>query len=74
MGESASIVKDLAAGTSSHEVAKRLAQAKRPIVILGADQLKTPEGSALLAYTQELALKVQDKLADKDWKVSFSYC
>ncbi|CAB3230761.1 unnamed protein product [Arctia plantaginis] len=28
-----------------------------------------PEGSALLAYTQELACKLQDKLQDKEWKV-----
>lgn len=69
LGESASIVKDLATGTSNHEVMKRLQSAKRPIVILGADQLKTPEGSALLAYTRELALKLQDKLQDKEWKV-----
>lgn len=62
-------MKDFATGTSAHEVMKRLEQAKRPIVILGADQLKTAEGSALLAYTQELALRLQDKLQDKKWKV-----
>lgn len=62
-------MKDLATGTSSHEVLKRLDSAKRPVVILGADQLNTPEGAALLAYTQELALRLQDKLEDKDWKV-----
>ncbi|KAM3965676.1 NADH dehydrogenase (ubiquinone) 75 kDa subunit [Aphomia sociella] len=69
VGDSASIVKDFATGSSSHEVLKRLESAKRPIVILGADQLKTQEGSALLAYTQELALRLQDKLQDKNWKV-----
>ncbi|XP_030025978.2 LOW QUALITY PROTEIN: NADH-ubiquinone oxidoreductase 75 kDa subunit, mitochondrial [Manduca sexta] len=69
VGDSASIVKDLATGTSAHEVLKRLESAKRPVVILGADQLKTQEGSALLAYTQELALRLQDKLQDKNWKV-----
>ncbi|CAH0725586.1 unnamed protein product, partial [Brenthis ino] len=69
VGDSASIVKDLATGTSSHEVLKRLESAKRPVVILGADQLKTPEGAALLAYTQELSLRLQDKLEDKEWKV-----
>lgn len=69
VGDSASIVKDLASGSSSHEVLKRLESAQRPVVILGADQLKTPEGPALLAYTQELALRLQDKLQDKNWKV-----
>ncbi|XP_059048656.1 NADH-ubiquinone oxidoreductase 75 kDa subunit, mitochondrial isoform X2 [Achroia grisella] len=69
VGDSANIVKDLATGSSSHEVLKRLDSAKRPIVILGADQLKTQEGSALLAYTQELALRLQSKLQDKNWKV-----
>ncbi|XP_072944690.1 NADH-ubiquinone oxidoreductase 75 kDa subunit, mitochondrial [Epargyreus clarus] len=69
VGDSASVVKDLATGTSSHEVQKRLENAKRPVVILGADQLKTDEGPALLAYTQELALRLQDKLEDKKWKV-----
>lgn len=69
VGDSASIVKDLATGTSSHEVLKKLENAKRPVVILGADQLKTPEGAALLAYTQELSLRLQDKLVDKEWKV-----
>ncbi|VVC87237.1 unnamed protein product [Leptidea sinapis] len=69
VGDSASIVKELASGTSNHEVLKRLQSAKRPVLILGADQLKTPEGAALLAYTQELALKLQGKLEDKEWKV-----
>ncbi|KAJ8712444.1 hypothetical protein PYW07_005286 [Mythimna separata] len=69
VGDSASAVKDLATGSSSHEVMKRLEAAKRPVVILGADQLKTPEGAAILAYTQELALRLQDKLEDKKWKV-----
>ncbi|CAH0755904.1 unnamed protein product [Diatraea saccharalis] len=69
VGDSASLVKDLAAGTSSNEVLKRLESAKRPVVILGADQLKTEEGAALLAYTQELALRLQDNLQDKEWKV-----
>ncbi|XP_026321244.1 NADH-ubiquinone oxidoreductase 75 kDa subunit, mitochondrial [Hyposmocoma kahamanoa] len=68
-GDSASIVKDLASGSSSHEVAKRLQAAKRPVVILGADQLKTADGAALLAYTQELAFKLQNNLQDKEWKV-----
>ncbi|XP_049875813.1 NADH-ubiquinone oxidoreductase 75 kDa subunit, mitochondrial [Pectinophora gossypiella] len=67
VGESASIVKDLASG--SHELQKRLQAAKRPVVILGADQLKGPEGPAILAYTQELALKLQENLEDKEWKV-----
>ncbi|XP_047992886.1 NADH-ubiquinone oxidoreductase 75 kDa subunit, mitochondrial [Leguminivora glycinivorella] len=69
VGDDASIVKDLASGSSSHAILKRLEQAKRPVVILGADQLKGAEGAALLAHTQELALKLQDKLADKEWKV-----
>ncbi|XP_075980158.1 NADH dehydrogenase (ubiquinone) 75 kDa subunit [Anticarsia gemmatalis] len=69
VGDSASIVKDLATGSSSHEVMKRLQSAQRPVVILGADQLKGPEGAALLAYTQELACKLQDNLQDKNWKV-----
>ncbi|KAJ2945747.1 hypothetical protein O0L34_g590 [Tuta absoluta] len=67
VGDSSSMVKDLVSG--SHAVAKRLQSAKRPVVILGADQLKTTEGPALLAYTQELAAQLQDKLEDKEWKV-----
>lgn len=50
-------------------MAKRLQAAKKPVVILGADQLKTADGAALLAYTQELALKLQNNLQDKEWKV-----
>ncbi|KAL4711515.1 hypothetical protein ACJJTC_000531 [Scirpophaga incertulas] len=69
VGDSASLVKDLASGTSGHEVMKRLQSAKRPVVILGADQLKTKEGAALLSYTQELASKLQENLQEKDWKV-----
>ncbi|CAK1555738.1 unnamed protein product [Leptosia nina] len=69
VGDSSSILKDLATGSSSHEVLKRLQSAKRPVVILGADQLKGSEGPALLAYTQELALRLQDQLEDKEWKV-----
>ncbi|KAI5638440.1 molybdopterin oxidoreductase domain-containing protein [Phthorimaea operculella] len=67
VGDSSAMVKDLVSG--SHAVAKRLQSAKRPVVILGADQLKTTEGPALLAYTQELAAQLQDKLEDKEWKV-----
>ncbi|XP_013148064.1 PREDICTED: NADH-ubiquinone oxidoreductase 75 kDa subunit, mitochondrial [Papilio polytes] len=69
VGDSASILKDLASGSSSHAVQRKLEEAKRPGVILGADQLKTAEGAALLAHTQELALRLQDKLQDKEWKV-----
>ncbi|XP_053610402.1 NADH-ubiquinone oxidoreductase 75 kDa subunit, mitochondrial [Plodia interpunctella] len=69
VGDSASVVKELADGTSSHEVLKRLESAKRPVVILGADQLAAEDGGALLAFTQELALRLQDKLQDKQWKV-----
>lgn len=71
MGDSASILKELASGSSSHAVQRKLEEAKRPVVILGADQLKTAEGAALLAHTQELALRLQDKLQDKEWKVKF---
>ncbi|XP_041981795.1 NADH-ubiquinone oxidoreductase 75 kDa subunit, mitochondrial [Aricia agestis] len=69
VGDSASIVKDLASGTSSHEVLKRLESAKRPVVILGSDALRGADGAALLANTMELSLRLQDKLQDKEWKV-----
>ncbi|XP_061719332.1 NADH-ubiquinone oxidoreductase 75 kDa subunit, mitochondrial [Cydia pomonella] len=69
VGDDASIVKELASGSSSHPVLQRLERARRPVVLLGADQLAGAGGAALLAHTQELALKLQDKLQDKDWKV-----
>lgn len=58
LGNSASTVKDLISG--SHPFNKRLAQAKKPLIILGAQQLKRSDGAALLAAVQQLAKKTAE--------------
>lgn len=53
LGNSTSTIKDLLLG--SHKFSKRLGQAKKPIIILGGQQLKRPDGAALLALVQQLS-------------------
>ncbi|XKL66936.1 hypothetical protein PGB90_010356 [Kerria lacca] len=68
LGNSASTVKDLISG--SHPFNKRLAQAKKPLIILGAQQLKRSDGAALLAAVQQLAKKTAEiSKVDASWKV-----
>lgn len=47
------MVKDILSG--SHPFSKRLGRAKKPLIILGVQQLKRKDGAALLALVQQLA-------------------
>lgn len=67
LGSDAKILAELTSG--KHPVWSRLSAAKRPVIILGSEQLHGEGGASLLGYTQELAAKLQAKLADKEWKV-----
>lgn len=53
MGDSSQVLKQLADGT--HEFNNTLATAKKPLIILGAQQLTRSDGGAILAQVQKLA-------------------
>lgn len=67
LGEDTDILKNLA--NDSHPFAEKLRVAKKPLIILGADTLKRPDGAAILATVQALAYGVQLGLSTKGWKV-----
>lgn len=66
LGEDANIIRQLADG--SHPFASKLKGAKKPLIILGADTLKRPDGSAILSAVQSLSSGLQGSV-DKNWKV-----
>lgn len=55
LGNSSSIIKDLASG--NHPFSKRLAQARKPLILLGAQQFEREDGATILALVQQLADK-----------------
>lgn len=68
LGDSTDVVKQLADG--SHPFAKRLASAKKPAVIIGAEALQRPDAAALLANAQKLAQDVKVKSGcGSNWRV-----
>lgn len=68
LGDSTDIVKQLADG--SHPFAKKLASAKKPAVIIGAEALQRPDAAALLANAQKLAQDVKVKSGcGNNWRV-----
>ncbi|GBP68543.1 NADH-ubiquinone oxidoreductase 75 kDa subunit, mitochondrial [Eumeta japonica] len=69
-GTSPSIVQEFASGQSSHPVYQKMMKAKRPMVIIGADQLKGPEGMSMLATAQQLAYNLEISLSDKNWEAA----
>lgn len=58
LGTSISTVKEILSG--NHPFSKRLGQAKKPLIILGAQQLKRRDGAALIALVQQLAQKTSE--------------
>nr|CAD7444597.1 unnamed protein product [Timema bartmani] len=55
---------------NDHVFAKKLATAKRPLIVLGADQLTRPDGAAILALTQQIARNLTLNCGvQSDWKV-----
>ncbi|KAK7583890.1 hypothetical protein V9T40_004853 [Parthenolecanium corni] len=68
LGTSSSIIKDLVSG--SHPFSKQLAQAKKPLILLGAQQFKREDGAAILALVQQLANKTAKQCkVDPKWNV-----
>lgn len=64
LGSSASVVSEIANGT--HPFAQRLKQAKRPLIIVGAESLARSDGSGLMSlhsFAQQL------KPENSEWKV-----
>jgi len=56
LGEDLSVLKELSEGRGKFW--SRLSSAKRPLIVLGADQLERPDGAAILASVQQLARKL----------------
>ncbi|XP_075209806.1 NADH dehydrogenase (ubiquinone) 75 kDa subunit [Lycorma delicatula] len=53
-----------------HPFNHTLSKAKRPMIIVGAQQLSRPDGAAILANVQKLAIKLASNAGvDKDWKI-----
>ncbi|XP_049855933.1 NADH-ubiquinone oxidoreductase 75 kDa subunit, mitochondrial isoform X1 [Schistocerca gregaria] len=68
LGDSADVLKQLVSG--QHPYSKVLSCSKRPIIILGADQLQRPDGATILALAQQLARNTATAVkAPADWKV-----
>jgi NADH dehydrogenase (ubiquinone) Fe-S protein 1 len=53
LGDSADVLKQLASG--QHPFSKKLAAAKKPMIILGSEQLKREDGAAILSLSQQIA-------------------
>lgn len=60
LGEDASIVKQI--GDGRHDFWKVLNAAKRPLVVVGADQLKRSDGASILATVQHLCKKLNSNV------------
>ena len=68
LGDSPDVLKQLADGT--HPFAKRLASAKKPVVIIGTEPLQRPDGAALMANAQKLAQDIKIKSGcGPSWRV-----
>lgn len=65
LGESPDLLKQLASG--SHPFSKKLASAKKPLIIVGADTLSRQDGAAVLKLVQELSASLKPET--DDWKV-----
>ena len=59
LGQSTDMITKLKNGT--HPFSETLKNAKKPLVILGADQLSRKDGAKILAETQQLAKIVGEK-------------
>jgi NADH dehydrogenase (ubiquinone) Fe-S protein 1 len=66
LGESPAILKDLA--EKRHAFYAKLSKAKRPVIILGAQQFEREDGGILLAQAQQLSQEL-NKNAEKGWKI-----
>ena len=65
LGNSTTTIQDIASG--KHPFAKRLKEAKRPLIIVGANALSRNDGKAFLSSLQSFAQQLKPE--DKNWKV-----
>lgn len=56
LGDDASLINAIVSG--KHPLSKRLENAKRPIIIVGVDQLTRPDGEAILTALYEYGAKL----------------
>lgn len=63
LGDSPNLLKDIASGR--HEFSKKLAAANRPMIVLGSEALQRPDGAAIHALVQQIALNCQKS---ENWK------
>lgn len=56
LGDDASIINDIVSGR--HPLSKRLENAKKPVIIVGVDQLGRPDGEAILSALYEYGKKL----------------
>lgn len=66
LGDSPNIVEQLLSG--KHPFLEKLSKAKKPLIILGSQQLERDDGAAILSRVQQLARNVSGKVGS-DWKV-----
>lgn len=59
LGDSSDALKQLASG--QHAFSKKLAAAKRPMLIVGSEQLKRDDGAAILSLVQQIAHQAATK-------------
>uniref|UniRef100_A0A224XJ10 NADH-ubiquinone oxidoreductase 75 kDa subunit, mitochondrial n=1 Tax=Panstrongylus lignarius TaxID=156445 RepID=A0A224XJ10_9HEMI len=67
LGDSATLVNQLVEG--SHRFNKKLGSAKKPMIILGAEQFDRCDGAALLSQVQQLSRQLLAKLNVENWNV-----
>lgn len=61
MGDDASIINDIVSG--KHPLSKRLENAKKPVIIVGVDQLARPDGEAILTALYEYGKKLSKSVS-----------
>lgn len=68
LGNDPQVLEKLASG--NHQFYNTLANAKKPLVVLGAQQLQRPDGGRILALAQQLAARLAAACkTPADWKV-----
>lgn len=63
IGDDASVINEIVSGR--HPISKRLSNAQKPVIIVGADQLARPDGAAILSSLHSYA----NHLGKDGWKV-----
>ncbi|XP_014292532.1 NADH-ubiquinone oxidoreductase 75 kDa subunit, mitochondrial [Halyomorpha halys] len=66
LGDDPKVIEEVLSG--KHPFAKKLLNAKKPLIILGSQQLERKDGVAILGKVQQMAKHLSSK-AGSDWKV-----